>query len=481
MSLYSFLYLPRSVDLSRFKPQNIYFKESVYVDKTRTEIFPLTDDFREYMYIRSAFRVSDEEIRLSVIKDVNNTNSLAYVYGDKQGRVVLECHLPTCPDFFSPPCTVNGYIGRILKLTSDDNDEVLVLKSKTGIVARINVEDVRKPAKHKNPTYPHTLGVCLQPMYYVTDYPMLIQFFEFWLNEGSTKFYFYWESMSPQVKDLIEFYQATSNAEIELIPWSRLPVSPTVTIKQNPNAYWFRLEVFLGIFDCMMRARYNVKYIAQTDLDETIFVNGSQTLIEYMESMNKKHPDLVDVQFLSRRAYINGSNEKISHPFKFSFEPYEAFIADVAVFKKPLYTKMIHRPERDFKVHIHRSQLPELIPGTNKRYKHVDAPPMEASVFHFRKQSGMYSTGKTFNTTSFAAKAEQWLANFENRQLTSQLSETLDWVYSVPKFAHALEICRQKQNKARAQRCHNLLECEVHLDIEKETSLIRANNSWIYV
>uniref|UniRef100_A0A7E4V0K2 Glycosyltransferase family 92 protein n=1 Tax=Panagrellus redivivus TaxID=6233 RepID=A0A7E4V0K2_PANRE len=447
----------------------------------QTLAYPPTDDIRQYMYIRSAFRVSDEEIRLSVVKDVNNTNSLTYSYGRKQGRVALECHQPTCPDYWSPPCTINGYIGRIWSLHADDNDAFLTLKSKSGIVARVKIEDVRKPTESQNQTYPHTLGVCLQPMYYVTDYPMLIQFFEFWLNEGATKFYFYWESMSPQVRALIKWYQSASKAEIELIPWSRLPVSPNADMENNPNAYWFRLEVFLGIFDCLVRARYNVKYVAQTDLDETIFVNGSQSLIQYLEFMNEKHRDAVDVHFLSRMAYIESSNKQVSHPFEFSFDAYKKFSVNKKAFGKPYYTKIVHRPERNFKVHIHKSQIPEAIPGSHKHYTHVDASPQEASVFHFRRFTDKIGRQRKVNTTLFANTSKAWETNFKKRQLTKHLSKTIDWTYTLPKFTHDLEVCRNKQADTRFEKCHNLLACEEKIGIDTLASLIRANNSWYFV
>ena len=157
----------------------------------------------------------------------------------------------------------------------------------------------------------------------MTDYTLLIQFFEYWLQEGATKFYVYWESFSEEVQDILNFYTATSGADIELVNWSRLPTTAedNDSLDTNPNAFWFRLEVFLGIFDCMHRARYtdskqlqgnyhlfrnNVKFIAQSDLDEMFHINN-RTLLEYLEEMSTKHPKMVDLQFLSKRVRMNVS------------------------------------------------------------------------------------------------------------------------------------------------------------------------------
>ena len=127
-------------------------------------------------------------------------------------------------------------------------------------MAKIPITDVR-PQKHlpfnSEEHYPHKLGVCLQPVYFATDYTLFIQFFEYWLSQGATKFYIYWESFSPEVQDILQFYIETSGADIELVRWSELPIikGKRGDLETNPNSYWFRLEVFLAIFDCMHRAR----------------------------------------------------------------------------------------------------------------------------------------------------------------------------------------------------------------------------------
>lgn len=92
----------------------------------------------------------------------------------------------------------------------------------------------------------------------MTDYTLLIHFFEYWINEKATKFFIYWESFSEEIRDIINFYIKTSGISIELIDWSLLPITVSETnnnTKSNPNGYWYRLEGFLSIFDCLHRSR----------------------------------------------------------------------------------------------------------------------------------------------------------------------------------------------------------------------------------
>jgi hypothetical protein len=57
-----------------------------------------------------------------------------------------------------------------------------------------------------------------------------------------------------QVRRIIDFYMTNSRVDIELIEWSKLPKTENSN-EQDPNFYWYRLEAFMAIFDCMHRAR----------------------------------------------------------------------------------------------------------------------------------------------------------------------------------------------------------------------------------
>ncbi|KAH7694316.1 hypothetical protein AAVH_38641, partial [Aphelenchoides avenae] len=65
--------------------------------------------------------------------------------------------------------------------------------------------------------------------------------------------------MTDEVHKIVKFYSSTvKNIDVELVPWSELPHHLSgksgPSSSKDPNSYWYRLEVFLAIFDCMHRA-----------------------------------------------------------------------------------------------------------------------------------------------------------------------------------------------------------------------------------
>lgn len=234
-----------------------------------------------------------------------------YKYGDKRGIVHFECALPSCLDFYSKPCSLIGQIG-IIKEPVQSDINTIEFSSQNGqddFDTSVEIKDVRVKEDH---VYPHQLGVCLQPIYLHADYILFVEFFEFWLSQGATKFYIYRESYTPEIQKILELYNITSQADIELVDWSLLPASPEADTKSNPNAYVYRLEMMLSIFDCLHRARGNVKFVAQTDLDELIYIKSGETVLSFMESYADREKLFSSVSFQSQRIHF----EKVSCAFE---------------------------------------------------------------------------------------------------------------------------------------------------------------------
>lgn len=146
-------------------------------------------------------------------------------------------------------------------------------------------------------------------------------------------------------------------------------------------------------------------------------------------------------------------------------------------------------------VHIHRSHPAELIPGKKERFKHVDADPSEATVWHFRKLKDYYKSDKTFISTDFKERSKLWEESFKKRLQSGRIGL---WIFK--KLIHIffedaekpwknygnslglkIEECRQKQNKERSQRCHNLHYCEVQIPEINEVDWKRSKNTWYFV
>uniref|UniRef100_A0AC34R4B0 Glycosyltransferase family 92 protein n=1 Tax=Panagrolaimus sp. JU765 TaxID=591449 RepID=A0AC34R4B0_9BILA len=368
------------------------------------------ENFQTNFFIRSAFRVSDEEIRLTIVKAVNNNNTMYYKYGKREGQVSLVCQLQQCPDPYYYMCYMNGYVGFIKNLTAEDKDDYLTLTSSANNTAEILITDVRA-----NPILQvHKLGVCLQPIHLMTNYALFIQYFEYWLNEGVTKFFIYWESYTPEVKRILDFYKETSDADIELVTWSKLPSVPNITSTLNPNSYWFQLEVFLAIFDCIHRARHQVKFVSQTDLDEMLYVqNGS--LIDFLENVDKMNQELAGMLFTSHKLHLPAFNDyKLSSPRDYSFEIYEKFTVDQV--PSPVYNKLIYRPERVIQYHIHVPHTAEIIPEKPmERYKFIEIDPRQAVVWHLRRFEDVFKNNGTTQLINWKNVTTLWKNAFTNR------------------------------------------------------------------
>ncbi|CAD5219122.1 unnamed protein product [Bursaphelenchus okinawaensis] len=432
--------------------------------------------FDDVNYVRSAYRVDDSTIRIVFVRSVENRHNLTFEYGSKKGKIRLECHNEHCPDKFSPPCRLTGYIGVVEGLSKTDIQSYLVIFSDFDPVEPlfINVQDARVVGTPK-----HKLGVCVQPIYLHTDVSSLVQFFEFWLSEKATKFYIYRESYTKEVGEVLEFYGSQNNIEVVYIDWSSLPFSEgKVGEKSNPNRYWFRLEVFMSLFDCIHRARGNVQYLAQTDLDEMIYVGKDRSIISFMEIMDKQEPLMASASFRSQRVQLTNSSLTFTQdPREISFNNLEEVVLEDRVFKRPLYSKMIYKPERVYHVHIHRQLQTEPIPDAKGYYKHVNIAPEGGVVLHIRRLKDMYPWTKSFNSSILLTKSQQMEENYKKRIQDYNFSQN-EWNNYGVEVNEKIEECRQKMNKNRQNACHNLWDCDkkvTHVD------WVRVRNSWLVV
>ncbi|CAD5226617.1 unnamed protein product [Bursaphelenchus xylophilus] len=432
--------------------------------------------FDDVNFVRSAYRVDDSTIRIVFVRSMNNFHNLTYEYGKKKGRIRLECHNEHCPDPFSPPCRLNGYVGIINDLTKQDYQSYLVIFSDLNMEDPlfINVQNARNVDLPK-----HKLGVCVQPIYLHTDFSALVQFFEFWLSENATKFYVYRESYTKEVGELLQFYASQKGIQVDFIDWSSLPlIEEDSSDSRNPNRYWFRLEVFMAIFDCVHRARGNVKYLAQTDLDEIIYVGKDRSIIKFMDIMDKQEPMMASVSFRSQRVQVMNSTWAVAqNPSELSFTNLDEIILEDRVFKRPLYAKMIYRPERVFHVHIHRQLQTERIPGTDTFYKHVNIAPEGGVVLHIRRLKDMYPWTNAYNSSILMDTAERMEKNFQERisNYTFGISEWTNYGFTINEH---IEKCRQSMNRNRDHACHNIWDCD-----KTVTSIdwVRVPNCWLTV
>ncbi|KAI6171189.1 protein of unknown function DUF23 domain-containing protein [Aphelenchoides bicaudatus] len=282
---------------------------------------------------------------------------------------------------------MSGYVGTIKdQLWVGRNVEtVLLIGERNKVAVRIN--DVRKSTESTE----HKLGVCLQPVFMHADWPQFVQFFEYWLEEGATKFYIYWESYTDEVKRVINFYKEHSRVEIQLIEWSKLPTFSS-NPDTDPNFYWYRLEAFMAIFDCMHQARWNVHFVAQSDLDEMFYVTADKSLLNYLHWLEFRNPTMASVNFVSRRVRVPNYWDRISSPRELNFSPFLETELESQAFKRPLYMKNIYIPERVKRFDIHFQRETEEISQTSSlTYSHLNASVHNGMVLHLRRTDSIFS------------------------------------------------------------------------------------------
>ncbi|KAI6212525.1 protein of unknown function DUF23 domain-containing protein [Aphelenchoides besseyi] len=444
----------------------------------------LNQNVTDEIYVYSGYRVSDDEIRIALVKNDHSNVRTFYSIGPNRRTepkvLQVECQRSgECPAKFSPLCLLSGYVGTIRDSKLIDKEVSVVRLSTDRKEYTLRVRDVRMNSKKK-----HKLGVCVQPIFVYADWPQLIQFFEYWLDAGATKFYIYRESYSQEVQRIFDFYKANSHAEIELIDWSKLPSRDTWYQKHfDPNSSWYRLEAFLAIFDCMQRARGQVHYVAQSDLDEIFYVNSARSLIDYLQWMEKRNPSMASLNFLSRRVKVPNYWDKIGHPVDFNFGSIREVEFEKLVFRRDYYSKNIYITERVKRFDIHMRRETELIDGTNSSYVHLNVSVHDALVLHFRRVN---SSIFLWQESELSSELESWAHRLERNYLRrldldrTGVVATKKWSNVGIKVLEMVERCRKEQYEKKMERCCSLLPCEwaVKSEFMGQLEWYTAPNTW---
>lgn len=89
-----------------------------------------------------------------------------------------------------------------------------------------------------------------------------------------------------------------------------------------------------------------VKFVAQTDLDEILHLFHGRTIKSFLEDMLLGKTRMASVRFQSQRIRANDTWYFASHPKELNFDHFMVVDREDYVFPKPVYTKMIHMPDR---------------------------------------------------------------------------------------------------------------------------------------
>ncbi|CAB03535.3 Glycosyltransferase family 92 protein [Caenorhabditis elegans] len=322
------------------------------------------------IYVQNAYRVSDEEVRFFYLENQDNRVNLKSqipLVGWKPIRWF--CLNTTCSDYFY--CSMATRFGSVslpphsphqlyINLSTEGNNEYTV----------VPVKDVRP-----GPTYSHTLGVCLQPIFFFTDWTIVIQFLESWIAQGATKFYFYLHSYTWQTKKVLDFYKESLGDDLELVEWSDLPVhsKDRGNYDSDPNSRVFRHGAIAFMHDCMLRARSVVKFVANTDLDD-FPVSSTLNISDNLNYLSIKYPNAAQfkVDWLLSHQKQNWGAVDTPRDMGFSLESVRVLQNESIRWDYRTAKKLIHRPERVVHFDMHSVFQNEVDSVTKNQYSTID-------------------------------------------------------------------------------------------------------------
>ncbi|GMR59512.1 hypothetical protein PMAYCL1PPCAC_29707, partial [Pristionchus mayeri] len=181
----------------------------------------------------------------------------------------------------------------------------------------VEVHRVQKTKKGK-------MQICVPPLFWYTDWPRMVLFFELWKKHNPT-FIIYANSISSKVRKVLEFYQKEDL--VQLVNWPLLPMAEN---GDNPNLSIYRLSHSLAHNDCVMRM--NAEFGALVDIDEYLHLLNGQTLIDFAREQLSKKSNLGSWSFNHHGLFIDPLDEtfegirsasvvKLSGPPKTFFRP----------------------------------------------------------------------------------------------------------------------------------------------------------------
>uniref|UniRef100_A0A914VXP0 Glycosyltransferase family 92 protein n=1 Tax=Plectus sambesii TaxID=2011161 RepID=A0A914VXP0_9BILA len=165
----------------------------------------------EPIYIVGAYLIRDDLLRVVLITDCRTNSKFYASFFDNQSMIVaaaknLSAMLDGC---LTNACKYDGMYAEFEFPTKFVGDEVrldIIDANNQSSLAMITVRRSVPPQQRK-----HRLAVCLPALFYYSDTVQLIEFIENWLLAGATKFYVYWQAITPAIKKVLLFYQASIN------------------------------------------------------------------------------------------------------------------------------------------------------------------------------------------------------------------------------------------------------------------------------
>ncbi|KAF8371401.1 hypothetical protein PRIPAC_77830 [Pristionchus pacificus] len=426
------------------------------------------------VYVYNAFRISDSEIRFFFMQSTDEMQSLQFLDTDGWKSVETTC---VCPlSTLISQCSVEAHLG-IIRTNSYGSLTLRVPKST--VEREVDVIDVRPKDEMANReySYDHKLGVCIQPIYYHADWPVFIQFFEYWIAAGATKFYIYLHSATPQVRKVLAYYSDLLGAGLEIIPWSDLPVSAKDRgdFSRDPNTRVFRAGAYAAVNDCLLRSRWSVKFLAMMDVDEVVVIDSGGSLSRRIEDLANLNPFAATFSLEWRYGVFETDKHhmRARTPRNLSFHSHsevKVLPVENVMFDYGRLRKIIQRPERVRITDIHNTITNENIPLPDDLiplpYETAHVNSSMLSVLHLRRFNprSLHSVSDNSTPANIDRKIiTKMISNFKNRSALLNFDMGQWWRPAEQTMAE-LEACRKHPfnlgTRIGKGHCRSLANCE---------------------
>ncbi|VBB32270.1 unnamed protein product [Acanthocheilonema viteae] len=466
------------------KPSSVTLLTTTVTPNTTVE---RSSNYDDKTYVMAAYITSSSMIRLTTIRKCKTIIRLRFHLKINQSKflTIPLIHKPIlkCPWFYATKCDFVGYFA--ITVRQKDLDQFLMISHKKlpkAYISRMDRPSLQMPVVLQEarvmPNRPrkHHLAVCLQPIFLLADWTLLVQFFE----AGVTKFCVYVQSMTPEVDALLRVYEHSKDVEIERINWAPLPTGDTASHENDPNLRIYRSEVTTSINDCLLRSRGNAKYVISSDLDEIVVTNKESSLLKLLESLQAKFKKSAAFVIRSSFALFENHWANVSKPTDIDFSDFANISLENYVWPAGSRSKVVMIPEHIYSAHVHQVLQPE--PG-----KIVTVvPPETALVFHLRRvmKDKLWSSNTTVRTNALSRFIDPCNKSWKNRlKVIKQIPEAKilhgsEWPQRGSQVMEELEACREQLEFIQNDTCQSPYRCTSKISSVTTNEWVIARQTW---
>lgn len=163
------------------------------------------------VYVVSAYLIRDNFLRVILLQDCRKATNVTASFIDGENTIEVTTSNLTeindgCPYKYDRNCVFDGIYAEFELPTKLIGDRVTLSAERDNQSSSTTVTVRRSTPSGRRR---HHLAVCLPALFYYTDTIQLIEFIENWLLAGATKFFIYWQAISPQIEEILTLYKVS--------------------------------------------------------------------------------------------------------------------------------------------------------------------------------------------------------------------------------------------------------------------------------